>query len=143
MIKHDFNIEIKAPLEKVFAFTTDLRNLTRWQEGVGEVTLKPDGPTRSDSTFTLVRTFLGQRIEASGAVTEFVPDQRFAIKTTSGPMGLSMMLGYESISGGTRVNIHLEAEPGGFLKLAEGAMERQLTSIFESQVQKLKSILET
>jgi uncharacterized membrane protein len=142
MIRRDFAIEIRAPLEKVFAYTTDFRNFVSWQDGVSEASQTPDGPTQSNTTFTLTRTFLGQRLQAAGAVTEFVPNQKCAFETTSGPIAIKLQQSFEPIPGGTRVTIHLEAEPGGFFKLAEAAMDRQLTSAFESQVHKLKSVLE-
>jgi hypothetical protein len=143
MIRHDFTVEIKAPLEKVFAFTTDFTNFVKWQDGISQASQSPEGPTRAGTTFTLTRTFLGQRIEAAGNVTEFVPNARCTFKTTAGPMQLSVVQSYESIPAGTRLTLHLEAEPGGFFKLAEGAMERQITAAFDSQVQKLKSLLES
>jgi carbon monoxide dehydrogenase subunit G len=143
MIRHDLSMEIKASPGKVFAFTTDFRNFAKWQEGVGEVAQKPDGPSQSDTTFTLTRMLLGQRIEAAGAVTEFMPDRRFAFRTTSGPAQLNMAMDYESIPGGTRLTIHLEVEPGGVLKFVEGAVERQLKATFDAQAQNLKSVLES
>ncbi len=142
MIRRDFTIEIHAPLQKVFAYTTDFRNFVSWQEGVSEATQTPDGPTQANTTFTLTRTFLGRRVQAAGAVTEFVPNQKVAFATTSGPIRIKLVQAFESIPDGTRVTLHLEAEPGGFFKLAKAAMERQLTSMFESQVARLKSILE-
>ncbi len=142
MIQRDFTIDIRAPLEKVFAYTTDFRNFVSWQDGVSEATQTPDGPTQADTTFTLTRTFLGRRMQAAGAVTQFVPNQKVAFATTSGPIQIKLVQAFESIPNGTRVTIHLEAEPGGFFKLAEAAMERQLTAAFESQVARLKSVLE-
>ena len=143
MIKRDFTIEIKAPPEMVFAYTTDFRNFLSLLEGVSEASQTPDGPTQSDSTFTLTLTFLGRRLHAAGAVTEFVPNRRCAFKTTSSPIRLHLLQTFEPIPGGTRLTIHLEAEPGGFFKLAEPAMDRQLTSALGSLVEELKSVLET
>ena len=143
MMKHDFVVEIKAPLEKVFAFTTDFRNLATWQEALSEASQLPDGPTQLDTKFRLVSTLLGKRMEAAGEVTEFASNQKLAFKTTSSPIQLNVTTAYAAIPGGTSISIHLEAEPGGFFKLAEGAMDRQLKSVFESQVQKLRAVLET
>ena len=89
-----------------------------------------------------MRTFLGQRLEAAGAVTEFIPGQKCAFKTTAGPIQLNVTQDFQPIPAGTRLTVHLEAEPGGFFKLAQGALDRQLNAAFEAQVQKLKSVLE-
>jgi hypothetical protein len=142
MIRRNFTIEIRAPLEKVFAYTANFRNFVKWQDGVSEATQTPDGPTQANTTFTLTRTFLGRRLQAAGAVTEFIPNQKVAFATTSGPIRIKLAQTFEPIADGTRVTVDLEAEPGGFFKLAEAAMERQLTSAFESQVERLKAVLE-
>ena len=104
--------------------------------------MTPDGPAEANTTFTLTRTILGRRVQAAGAVTEFIANQRVAFETTSGPINVKLIQAFQPHPGGTRLTIYLEAEPGGFLKLAEGAMERQLDSAFEAQAQKLKSVLE-
>lgn len=143
MIRHDFTIEIKAPVEKVFAFTTDFVKLVQWQDGVSQVSQSPQGATRLGTTFTLTRTFLGRHIQAAGAVTEFDPGRKCTFTSTSGPIQLSLTQTFESIPSGTRLSMHLEAEPGGFFKLAESAIDHQLKSTFESQAQQLKKILES
>jgi uncharacterized protein YndB with AHSA1/START domain len=142
MIKHDFTLEIKAPIEKVFAFATDLRNNSKWQDDVQETTQTPDGPTQLGTKFRTVRTVFGQRLDATGEVTEFVPNQRFAFKAASGPMHITFAQSFEAIPGGTKTSVHVEAEPGGVFKLAEGALAGQMKQQFESQSQKLKAVLE-
>jgi len=142
MIQHDFTLDIQAPVAKVFAYTTDFNNFVQWQEGVSAASQSPAGPTRAGTTFTLTRTFLGRKIDAAGAVTEFEPNRRCVFRTTSGPIQLSVALGYQEIANGTRLTVHLEAQPGGVFKLAEGAMDRQLEGMFDAQVKKLKTILE-
>lgn len=142
MIKHDFTAEIKAPVDKVFAFTTDFRKNAEWQDGVIESTPTPDGPSQLGTKFKTVRTFLGQHLEATGEVTEFVPNKRFAFKSTSGPAQFTLAQDFESIPGGTKVSVHVEMEAGGFFKLAEGALAGNLKKELEAQSQKLKALLE-
>lgn len=142
MIKQDFTQEIKAPIEKVFAFVTDFRTAPQWQDGVIESSQTPDGPTQVGTKMKTIRTFLGQRLEAAGEVTELVPNQKFAFKSTSGPIKFSLTQTFTPIPGGTRTEVHVEMEPGGFFKLAEGALAGNLKQTFEAQAEKLKKILE-
>jgi uncharacterized protein YndB with AHSA1/START domain len=142
MIKQDFTQEIKAPVEKVFAYVTDFRKNAEWQDGVTESTQTPDGPTQLGTKFKTARTFLGQKLEATGEVTEFVPNKKFAFKTNSGPIQFSLAQTFESISGGTKLNLHVEMEAGGFFKLAEGALGGNFKKTLDEQSQKLKMILE-
>ena len=142
MIKQEFTQEIKAPVEKVFAYVTDFRKNAEWQEGVIESTQTPDGPTGPGTKFKTVRTFLGQKLEASGEVTEFDLNKKFAFKSTSGPIKFSLMQTFEAASGGTKVQLEVQMEAGGFFKLAEGALAGNLKKNFEDQAAKLKAKLE-
>ena len=142
MIKHDFKLQIKAPLEKVFAYVTDFRNAAEWQNGIIESSQSPDGPTQMGSNFKTVRTLFGQRVEAAGEVTEFVPNKKFSFKSTSGPINFAFVQTFEPGADGTLLNISIELEAGGFFKLAEGALAGNVKKEFGSQSEKLKSILE-
>jgi len=142
MITHGFTSEIKAPVEKVFDYVTDFRKQAEWQDGVLESSQTPDGPTQLGTKFKTVRTFLGQRLEATGEVTEFVPNKKFAIKSTSGPIKFSLSQTFEAVAGGTKATTQVEMEAGGFFKLAEGALAGNLKKTFDEQSEKLKALLE-
>lgn len=142
MIKQDFSIEIKAPVEKVFAFVSDFRTAPQWQDGVIESSQTPDGPTQLGTKMKTVRTFLGQKLEATGEVTEFVPNQKFAFKSTSGPIKFNLTQSFSPVPDGTRIEMHVRIEPGGFFKLAEGALAGNLKQTMEAQAEKLKKVLE-
>ncbi|HEX2696724.1 MAG TPA: SRPBCC family protein [Anaerolineales bacterium] len=142
MITQDFSQEIKAPVEKVFTYVTDFRKNAEWQEGVTESTQTPDGPTQLGTKFKTARTFLGQKLEATGEVTEFVPNKKFAFKTSSGPIQFSLTQTFEAVAGGTKLNVHVDMEAGGFFKLAEGALLGNLKKTIDEQSQKLKTLLE-
>ena len=142
MIKQELSQQINAPIEKVFAYVTDFRNSKEWQNGVIETSQTPDGPTQLGTKFKTIRTLLGQRLEATGEVTEFIPNKKFAFKSTSGPIQFLLSQDFESISGGTKLTLTVEMEAGGFFKLAEGALAGNLKKEFEAQAGKLKAILE-
>jgi uncharacterized protein YndB with AHSA1/START domain len=143
MIELELDQKIKAPIEKVFAYVTDFRQATQWQDGVSESSQTPDGPTQLGTRFSTVRTFLGQRIEATGEVTEFVPSQKCAFRSASGPMQFSMRQTFETAGSETKVHLHVEIEGSGIFKVAEHALKNNLTKEFERQAQRLKNLLET
>ena len=143
MIKQEFTQEINAPVEKVFAFMTDFRNVPKWQESVIESTQTPEGPTKVGTTNKIVRNFLGQRIEANIEVIELVPNKKFSIKSAGGPIHFSLVQSFEPVAGGTKISAQVEMEAGGVLKLAEGAIAGGLKKEFDSQSAKLKALLES
>jgi uncharacterized protein YndB with AHSA1/START domain len=142
MIKQELTQHIHAPLEKVFALVTDFRRNKEWQNGVIESSQTPDGPTGPGTKFKTVRTFLGQRIEATGEVTEFVANQKFGFKSTSGPMQFSLSQSFAAAEGGTTMHLVVEMEGAGFFKIAEGALGKNIAKEFEAQAEKLKALLE-
>jgi len=142
MISQDFSQEINAPVEKVFSFSTDFRNNSKWQDGVIETTQTPDGPTQVGTKVRDVRTFLGQKMDSTFEVTEFEPNKKVAFKSTSGPIQFMFSQTFEPAGSGTKVSVHVEMEAKGFFKLAEGALGNNLKKTFEEQSAKLKSILE-
>lgn len=142
MVTQEFTQQINAPIEKVFAFVTDFRNNSKWQNGVIESSQTPEGPTQAGTKVKDIRTFLGQRLESTYEVTEFVPNQKISFKSTSGPIQFMFMESFESAGGGTKLTAQVEMEAKGFFKLAEGALAGNLKKEFESQAEKLKALLE-
>ena len=49
---------------------------------------------------------------------------------------------YEEVDGGTQVTFDIEGGPGGFFKVAEGMVKKQLVSTLEKDLNTLKGILE-
>lgn len=143
MITQDFTQEINAPVEKIFAFVSDFRNNSKWQDGVIESTQTPDGPTNVGTTVKDKRTFLGQKMESTYEVTEFVPNKKMVFKSSSGPVQFQFSQTFESTGGRTKMTAHVEMETKGFFKLAEGAIAGNLKKNFEDQSAKLKSMMES
>jgi carbon monoxide dehydrogenase subunit G len=93
--------------------------------------------------FTEVRKFLGRRMESSLEVTEFEPERTFTLKTTSGPVPFTIVQRFEPADGGTRIRVSGEGEPGGFFKVAEPLVGRQVKRMLEHSFATLKDLLES
>ena len=143
MIRLDFSQQIKAPVERVFAYVTDLRTAAEWQDGVVESSPTPDASPQIGTRVKTVRLLMGQRLETRGEVTEFVPNRKFAFKSTAGPVQFNMSQTFAPADGGTRVNTHMEMEAAGFMKVAEPVVAANLKQQFDAQEKKLKEILES
>jgi uncharacterized protein YndB with AHSA1/START domain len=143
MIKLDFSQQIQAPVERVFAYVTDLRAAAEWQDGVVESSPLPDAPPQIGTKVKTVRLLMGQRLETSGVVTEFVPNKAFAFKSTSGPVQFNMSQTFSPANGGAQLNTHMEMEAADFMKVAEPVIAASLKQQFDAQEKKLKEILES
>jgi uncharacterized membrane protein len=85
MTKVEHNVVINQPIEKVFAYVSDARNNPKWQTGILDSKVTPDGPPRVGARVTDVRTFIGKKIEATSEITELEPNKRLGLKSVSGP----------------------------------------------------------
>lgn len=94
------------------------------------------------TTWRAVAKFLGQRIEIETEMTEYEPNRTYAGKSKSGPFPVEARQSYEPVEGGTRVNFTLEAQPGGFFKLAEPLLENLFKRQTEADLATLKDLME-
>ncbi|MBI5030984.1 MAG: SRPBCC family protein [Chloroflexi bacterium] len=99
------------------------------------------GGIRVGATFRWVAQIVGQKMETKGAVTAYDPPRAYARKSTSGPFPVSGGLTCEAVAGGTRVTQTVDAEPGGFFKLAEGLLMKQVQGQWDKSLKKLKQVL--
>ncbi len=143
MIKLDFSDRIKAPVERVFEYATDPDTAAEWQDGVIESRKDPAGQTHAGTTMWTVRVLMGQRLESMAEVTEYVPNQKYAIKSTGGPMQFQMRQTFAPDGDGTRVETHMEMEPGGAMQVAEPVVAQNLREQMKNNTKKLKDILES
>ena len=142
MIKVELSIVINRPVAEVFAFVADPSNNKKWQEGLVESRLTSPGPVGLGAQITDVRKFLGREMDSKLEVTAFEPNKIFAEKVVSGPLQFEIIQTFEPSGDGTKVSLVAQGEPGGFFKLAEGMVHKQLQSQLEGDSQRLKKALE-
>jgi uncharacterized membrane protein len=141
MIKVENSILIQKSVEEVYAFTNNPENTTKWQGGVVSVKYQ-DEELREGVQFTEVRKFMGRDMETTLEITTLVPNEKYAAKTLDGPVPYEVTVTFESINGSTRMTTRVEGEAGGFFKLAEGMVAKQLEKSIKEDGERLKSILE-
>lgn len=141
MIQIEHTIMINAPLETVYAFATDPENYTKWQSGVDE--LEYENEPVVGGQYVEVRKFMGIEMSTTLELTQLEENKVWAAKTLDGPVPYSVVVTYEAVDGGTKMTTAVEAEPGGFFKLAEGAVKKQLENGLEEDSQTLKEMIES
>ncbi|MFH1183839.1 MAG: SRPBCC family protein [Chloroflexota bacterium] len=142
MIRLETSIVINRPIEEVFTYVTNLENNIKWMTGVIAAHMTSAEPIKQGSTYKFNIKTMGMTMETSGEVTAYERPGKYAWKATSGPFPMSGMTTFEPAEGGTRVTDMIEAEPGGFFKLAEPLLMKQQQGQMEADMKKLKEILE-
>jgi carbon monoxide dehydrogenase subunit G len=135
------SIIISRPVADVFSFLANAENDKQWRPGVIEIT-KTSGQGVGTTYRQIVRGPGGRRIDADVEITELVPDQHIAFKTTKGPVRPTGSYDLQASDGGTEVTFRLAANLGGLKKLmapmVAGTMKSEV-----SQLAELKRTLET
>jgi len=142
MIKIELSVVVNRPVPEVFAFVTDPTNNPKWQESLVESRMTSPGPMGVGTQLTDVRKFMGRDIDSKLEVTAFEPNKTFAQKVISGPLKFEVLQTFEPSGNGTLIKLVAQGEPGGFFKLAEGMVQKQLQSQLEADAQRLKRALE-
>jgi uncharacterized membrane protein len=137
------SIEINQPVEKVFEFVWNPENDPLWQTQVREAKITSDGPLGVGSTTSQTAHFLGRSIETTGEITEHVQNQKFAWKSTSGPVAGEGLFTFESVADGqTKFTMAVDLDIGGFFKVAEPLVARSSKRQVDANLANLKDLLE-
>jgi uncharacterized protein YndB with AHSA1/START domain len=142
MIKVERTGLIDRPIEDVFAFVGDQTNTPEWQSGLVEVRRTTEGPLGVGTRHTLVRKFMGPRMEATNEYMAYEPNKVITFKVNSGPLDFEASYLFESTAAGTRLTSTIETHAGGFLVLAEPLIAAGLRREMKAAFGALKSLLE-
>ncbi len=141
MVRAEVSTTIKRPVEEVFAVMSDASKNSQWLSGVSETTKTSDGPIGVGTTWHGVGKFLGRRMESDTVYTEFEPNRKYTFEATT-PFPMTMTFTFESVAGGTRVDQVVDAEPGGFFKLAGPLLVPAAKRQFKNDLDNLRDLME-
>jgi uncharacterized membrane protein len=136
------NIHINKPIADVFAFVTNFANDVKWQTDLVRSEMTSPGPIGVGSTGLYVQKFMGRELKNDVVVTVYEAPKRYAFKTTTGAVMFEGENVFEEMGGGTHLTVTIKGEPGGFFKVAEGLLSKELEKTIGRDLAKLKETLE-
>ena len=142
MIKVEHSVVINRPVAEVFAFVTDPANEIKWQDGVVSAKVTSAGALGVGSEVAETRKFMGRDMVSKIKVSTYEANKKYVFKVADGPVPFEMSQTYESTGNGTKISVAIEGEPGGFFKLAEGMVRKQLETQIAADFERAKKILE-
>ena len=142
MIEVKQDIHIDKPAAEVFAFISDFGKSAQWQSGLVRSEQTSSGAMGVGATGVVVQKFMGKEMSNEIVVTSYEAPKRFGAKTTSGPVQFQFEASLAEMGGGTHVSMHMTGEAGGFFKLAEGMVQKELEKSIGGDLAKLKQVLE-
>ena len=143
MFKTRISVSIARTREDVFDYVTDPANDAQWQSSVQSSQWASQPPHGVGSTQNLVNRFLGRKIKSTLEVTAWDRPNKYGFKVIKGPVpfqGVTELTTSGEL--GTELTVDIEAEFGGFFKLAEGLVGKQLEKTLDTDFNALKVVLE-
>jgi len=135
-------VQIRYPVDKVFAYTTDAKKWPKWQSFITSAEKTSRGRMGVGATFRGTNRLMGLGMKWTARVTEYQPNQKWAKSITSGGMLIQEHVAYTPSETGTGFTIAYEMKAGGplrpFLPLVASSMRKQA----RKSLAKLKAILE-
>ena len=133
------SISIKKPVEKVFAYITDVQNQKAMNANITEI--KTSGKMAVGMHYTVKMTMAGRQFESEHEIVTLEPNKTFAIKTLAKPPASPVTNTYtlEKDGAGTKLALSMDAVvmPG-----TEGMVVPQLRAGLDTALAGFKKALE-
>ena len=143
MIKARKTFVINRSPQDVFDYVTDPANDANWQGSTESTQWISEPPHGVGSRQVQVIRFLGRRIESTMEYTHWDRPSVLGFKVVEGPLPFQGLLGLEpSGEGATELTVDFEGEVGGFFKIAEGMVGKQLEKQMDADFNALKLWME-
>jgi hypothetical protein len=136
------SIEIKCPVDKVFAHTTDAKNWSKWQSFIPQAEQTSQGPVNVGATFKGVSRMMGRSIKWTAIATEYESNKKWGKNITCGNMAIEEHVTYNPVEGGTAFTIAYDMKAAGLLKLLLPVMASSMRKETKKSLGNLKRILE-
>jgi uncharacterized protein YndB with AHSA1/START domain len=142
MAQFKTGLVIRRPVEDVFTFVSNYQNSVKWVTGATEHTKVSAGPIGVGTVIRTTGRVMGVRFEATRIVTAYEPYSKYAFTSEYRRVPLTAAFHFEPVQGGTRLTVVVEGEPTGLFKAATPLVLETIRQQFESDLRRLKTLLE-
>jgi len=142
MARIEESVEIKRPVDKVFAYTTDAKSWSEWQSIIPEAEQTSQGSVGVGTTFKGTAHMMGLSMKWTAKATEYELTRKFGKNITSGAMTIEQHNTYESLEGRVKFTIVYDIRVRGFFKLFSPMLISSMRKELKKSLSNLKGILE-
>jgi hypothetical protein len=143
MINVNVNTIIYRSIQQVFDFVSKPENDFQWQYGTLETARLSKGTKNSRTIFRSIGHLIGRRNLSTFEVAEYVPNKKYSFKSLSGPLNSQTSYTFETVNGGTKINVSIQASVADLYQMDEGLVEKSLLRQLKENLALLKDLLET
>jgi uncharacterized membrane protein len=142
MVRVEESINIKCPVDKVFAYATDVKSLPKWQSSITEVEQTSPGQMSIGTTLRWVTSGMGLRMKTTAKVTGYELNKKLSLDIDWGSMAGESTFFVDPIEGGTKFTQRNDTKIRGLLKLLSPLLLRGTRRGMRVAANNLKNILE-
>ncbi len=142
-MRAELTIEIARTPDEVFAYLTDVENLTVWQSGVRAAEIEGGGEPRAGARISESRQLLGRELHTTLEIAEYAPPRLFVLRALDGPVPFTVRHELEADGEGTLLTVVGEGDAGLLPGFAAGLMVRRAEKQFRKDFECLKHLLES
>lgn len=136
-------VYIEAPVETVFAVTTDFEQAPLIMDNVIRTEKVTEGPIQAGAQVKEFRNIRGREIETILHITEFIPSQKYTVKSESAGMTIEYQYQFLATEGGTTVDFKGTIRSKGIKNmLIKPFFEKILKKEDENHLVRLKEYVE-
>lgn len=142
MARIEESVEIKRPVDRVFAYTIDAKNWSKWMSYIPVAEQTSQGPIDVGTTFKGSSRLLGHTNRWTAKAVECEPNKSFGTDTTGPGIVMKEHYTYDSINGDTKFTTIYDIRMYGFQKLSSLIVISAMRKELKKGLVTLKSILE-
>ena len=136
------SIEIKRPVDKVFAYTTIAKDWPKWHDYIPEAEQTSPGQVDVGTTFKGKTRMWGLTLEWTGKLMEYEPHKRWRLIVDAGSVSTDEKLTFDAVESGTKFTIVYDVKGSGLLKLLSSRIDSSMRKQWKLSLISLKNILE-
>jgi uncharacterized protein YndB with AHSA1/START domain len=143
MIRIEESVMIKRPVEKVFAYISDVKTWPKWDSGLVKADLTSAGQMSVGTTIRGDMRAMGRLMALTARVAEYEPNKKWGGSVSLPGIQMEEHFTFDSREGGTNLTRVYDMQLHGFLKLLSPMVISSMRNGSKKSLSNLKSILET
>jgi hypothetical protein len=143
MARIEERVDIRCPVEKAFAFTTDAGSWNKWRPMLPEAEQTSKGQVGVGTTFKGTSRLMGRTMVWTAKATEYELNKKFGKNITAGSVFVEQHNTYTPTKEGLKFTIMCDIQVNGFLKLLSPMLVRSMHKDLKESLGNLKRVLET
>ena len=96
-------LDVRHPIDEVFAYLADFSNTEKWDPGVVSAKRRGGGPVSLGTRFKVVSKFLGQELPLDYRIVQYDPPSRVVLEAENENLRLVDTITFEKTAQGTRL----------------------------------------